>query len=257
MVSQKLAVITTIAVLLLAVSAISTITPHNASAYMKNQAAPQANDCGNEFIPINIGCQNTDSQIQGDENVAALTAQQTFPEVKLVQEKPSHPPSPPPPPQTTDTDGDGVIDGVDNCETTPNPDQLDSDGDGTGDACDEETCDGVDNNGDGVVDEGCEEPQTCTECFTRYLNDEQIAALEEFIALEPPNNNIEGLCAGWLSGDATPEDIMADLELMGEILLDPNDDGDQSDQIADADTVAQLIDCLERVLGIASEPLEQ
>jgi hypothetical protein len=28
----------------------------------------------------NVGCQNTDSQIQGDENGVAQTAQQTFPE---------------------------------------------------------------------------------------------------------------------------------------------------------------------------------
>ena len=48
-------------------------------------------------MPINIGCQNTDSQIQGDENAEALTVQQTFPEVKLVQEKPSHPPKTSPP----------------------------------------------------------------------------------------------------------------------------------------------------------------
>jgi hypothetical protein len=54
-------------------------------------------------MPINIGCQNTDSRIQGDENAVAVTAQQTFPEVKLAQEKPSHPPKMPPPepePQT-------------------------------------------------------------------------------------------------------------------------------------------------------------
>ncbi len=36
----------------------------------------------------------------------------------------------------TDSDGDGIEDGLDNCPDTPNPDQLDSDGDGLGDACD-------------------------------------------------------------------------------------------------------------------------
>ena len=34
-----------------------------------------------------------------------------------------------------DSDGDGVLDNVDNCPNTPNPDQTDSDGDGVGDAC--------------------------------------------------------------------------------------------------------------------------
>jgi len=35
-----------------------------------------------------------------------------------------------------DSDGDGVIDGQDNCPNTVNPDQADSDGDGKGDMCD-------------------------------------------------------------------------------------------------------------------------
>lgn len=35
----------------------------------------------------------------------------------------------------TDTDGDGVLDDVDNCPFVANPDQLDSNGDGHGDAC--------------------------------------------------------------------------------------------------------------------------
>ena len=50
-------------------------------AYNRNQATGAANDCGNGQEPTNIGCQNTDSQIQGDENSAAITSQQTFPSV--------------------------------------------------------------------------------------------------------------------------------------------------------------------------------
>lgn len=37
----------------------------------------------------------------------------------------------------SDRDGDGIIDGSDNCPDNSNPDQADSDGDGLGDACDE------------------------------------------------------------------------------------------------------------------------
>jgi hypothetical protein len=77
-------VIAVAAVMLVAATTEMAITGY-AFAYNRNQATSAANDCGNGQIPTNIGCQNTDSQIQGDENSVALTSQQTFP---------SEPPSP-------------------------------------------------------------------------------------------------------------------------------------------------------------------
>jgi len=46
--------------------------------YEKSQAVSQVNDCGNGELPLNIGCQNTASQIQGDYNSAASASAQEF-----------------------------------------------------------------------------------------------------------------------------------------------------------------------------------
>ena len=80
-----------VAAMLLATVATSMATYGDVFAYKKNQATSQANACGNGEIPTNVGCQNTGSQIQGDENSVALAAQQTFPEAVTPV-----PPTPPP-----------------------------------------------------------------------------------------------------------------------------------------------------------------
>jgi len=80
--SLSIAVVAAVAAMLVATSAVATEDAFaGKKKYEKSQASSQANACGNGFMSTNVGCQNTDSQIQGDENGVAQTAQQTFPEV--------------------------------------------------------------------------------------------------------------------------------------------------------------------------------
>jgi hypothetical protein len=58
------------------------ITADSVFAYEKNQAVSQTNACGNGELPLNVGCQNIDSQIQGDENSVVLAADQVFPSIE-------------------------------------------------------------------------------------------------------------------------------------------------------------------------------
>ena len=44
--------------------------------YGKNQVTSQANACGNDKLPMYVFCQNTNSQVQGENNAAALDSEQ-------------------------------------------------------------------------------------------------------------------------------------------------------------------------------------
>ncbi len=84
--SKYLAVVAVLAVMLVTATALA--TTDNAFAdkkrhddkkkggYEKSQAVSQVNDCGNGELPLNVWCQNTASQIQGEGNYVAPASQQ-------------------------------------------------------------------------------------------------------------------------------------------------------------------------------------
>jgi hypothetical protein len=45
--------------------------------YGKNQATSQVNACGNDKLPMYVFCQNTGSQVQGEDNSVALSGAQS------------------------------------------------------------------------------------------------------------------------------------------------------------------------------------
>ena len=79
--TKYLVIVAAMTAMLVGATALATTDSAFATKYNKNQAISQANACGNGELPLNIGCQNVGSQIQGDENGVALAADQTFPEI--------------------------------------------------------------------------------------------------------------------------------------------------------------------------------
>ncbi|MGH9983233.1 MAG: hypothetical protein ACRD8W_04665 [Nitrososphaeraceae archaeon] len=77
----SIAVVAAVAAMLIATSAVATEDAFagKKKGYEKNQAISQANACGNGKLPLNVGSQNTASQIQGDENQVSQAAEQVFP----------------------------------------------------------------------------------------------------------------------------------------------------------------------------------
>jgi hypothetical protein len=75
--SKYVAVVAALAVMLVAATALATTDSALATKYKsKSQATAQVNECGNGELPLNVWCQNTASQIQGEDNRAALSSAQ-------------------------------------------------------------------------------------------------------------------------------------------------------------------------------------
>jgi hypothetical protein len=79
---KYIAIVAVIAATLVGTAAITADSAFATKYKEKNQAISQANACGNGELPLNVGCQNVGSQIQGDENVVSLAADQIFPSIE-------------------------------------------------------------------------------------------------------------------------------------------------------------------------------
>ncbi|MGA7369049.1 MAG: hypothetical protein WBX01_07965 [Nitrososphaeraceae archaeon] len=70
-------IVAAIAVMLMGATAFATESAFaGGKNYEKSQAISQANACGNGKLPLDVFCQNIDSQVQGDENAVALDGTQ-------------------------------------------------------------------------------------------------------------------------------------------------------------------------------------
>jgi len=79
MITKYAVVVAALAVMLVAATALATTDSALATKYKsKSQAVAQVNECGNGVLAENVGCQNTASQIQGEDNSAALASEQVF-----------------------------------------------------------------------------------------------------------------------------------------------------------------------------------
>jgi hypothetical protein len=78
---KYIAIVAVLAATLVGTAAITADSAYATKYKEKNQAISQANACGNGELPLNVGCQNVGSQIQGDENVVSLGAAQAFPSI--------------------------------------------------------------------------------------------------------------------------------------------------------------------------------
>jgi hypothetical protein len=74
--SKYMFIVAAMAVMLIGATALA--TEDALAKYGKSQAITQVNECGNGDMAMYVGCQNIDSQIQGDNNRVAGAAAQSF-----------------------------------------------------------------------------------------------------------------------------------------------------------------------------------
>jgi hypothetical protein len=120
---------------------------------------------------------------------------------------------------TGDSDGDGVIDAIDNCPSIPNPGQENFDGDALGDVCD-------DSDGDGVFDD----TDNCKTVSNAGQEDQD-------------GDNIGDVCDPDLDGDgvANGADNCPDVSNASQTDTDSDGEGDACDSDIDGDSFPNTV----------------
>jgi hypothetical protein len=135
-----------------------------------------------------------------------------------------------------DSDGDGILDGVDNCPSLSSHDLLDSDGDGLGNPCDDDDDDdGILDDGDGsgtIGDHKCVDGDT-SDC------DDNCPVNPNANQADRDHNGVGDECqiggSGSVGGDTDGDGIPDDLEpVFG---TDPNNPDTDGDGLSDGDEV--------------------
>ena len=77
--TKSMFIVVAMAVMLVGATALTTedAFADKKKKYDKNQATLLANACGNDKLPMYVFCQNTNSQVQGEENAVALDGVQS------------------------------------------------------------------------------------------------------------------------------------------------------------------------------------
>ncbi|MFY9966684.1 MAG: hypothetical protein WBL44_01165 [Nitrososphaeraceae archaeon] len=77
--TKYMVIVAVMAVMLIGATALATEDAFAGKKKHKeyNQATSQANACGNGKLPLNVFCQNIDSQVQGDENAVVASGSQS------------------------------------------------------------------------------------------------------------------------------------------------------------------------------------